>query len=71
MYGVKSIPSFIYLCFFILQKKYFSENSGKQSLMDSGVSKIILVIISSLTLLNAAGNTWQYSMWTIFLFCIK
>lgn len=61
---------FIYVSSFC-KKKYFSENSGKQSLMDSGVSKIILVIISSLTLLNAAGNTWQYSMWTIFLFCIK
>lgn len=68
MYGVKSIPSFIYLCFFILQKK---KNTSQRTLenrvllMDSGVSKIILVIISSLTLLNAAGNTWQYSMWTI------
>lgn len=56
---------FIYV--FSFCKKNISQRTleNRVLLMDSGVSKIILVIISSLTLLNAAGNTWQYSMWTI------
>lgn len=57
---------FIYVSSFC-KKKNTSQRTleNRVLLMDSGVSKIILVIISSLTLLNAAGNTWQYSMWTI------
>lgn len=64
MYWSQKYSIFYLFMFLHFAKKNISQRTleNRVLLMDSGVSKIILVIISSLTLLNAAGNTWQYSM---------